>query len=99
MGLARGIGGGGQCRLGLADIEAAEAAFNQCASGGDDFFVQSMIVAAQHDDAAMGDNDRVSECGIVNDAGRDAGQVLGLAYRETRFLPAAISGTSAPDDD
>ena len=54
--LHRGIGGSMQCSLGLANVEAAKAAFNKCAARGDDFLVQAMIVPAQYNDAAMSDD-------------------------------------------
>ena len=86
-GWRRRIGSSGERRLDLTDIEAAEAAFDQRTSSGDDFFMQSMVVATQHDDAAVGDNDRMSERGIVNYAGRDAGQVFGLRAKGPNFCP------------
>ena len=45
---------------------------DQRTSRGNDLFMQPVIVATEHDDAAVRDDDRVSERGIVNNAGRDA---------------------------
>ena len=82
---SRCVGRGLQRRLGFAHIEAAETTFDERAARGDDLFVQAMIVAAQHDDAAMGDDHGVGQRGIIDDAGRDAGKVLGLSAKRPDF--------------
>ena len=80
-----GIGGGLQRGFGLANVEAAEAAFNQSAARSDDFFVQAVVVTAQHNDAAMGDDYRVGERRVVHHARRDAGKALGLRPQRPDF--------------
>jgi hypothetical protein len=52
----RSIGGGLQRGLGLAHVETTEAAFDESATRGEDFFVQAVIVPAQHNGAAMCDD-------------------------------------------
>ena len=71
--------------LGLADIQAAETAFDEGTARGDDFLVQTVVVAAQHDDAAMGDDHGMSQRRVVHHAGRDTGQVFGLGAQRPDF--------------
>ncbi len=79
MAAGAGVSGGGLQRgLCLADVETAETALNESTARGDDFLVQAVVVAAQHNDAAVGDNHRVGQRRIIHHASRDAGQVLGL---------------------
>ena len=47
--------------------------------------MQAVVVAAQHDDATMGDDDRVGQSGVVHHARRDTGQVLGLRAQRPDF--------------
>ena len=82
---SRCVGRGLQRRFGFTHIEALKTTFDERSSRGDYLFMQAMIVAAQYDDAAMGDDYGVAQRGIIDDAGRDAGKVLGLSAKRPDF--------------
>src|SRR5262245_6640677 len=53
--------------LGLADVQSTQAAFDQRATRSNDFFVQAMIIAAEHHDATMRDDHRVCQGRVIHD--------------------------------
>ena len=46
-----------------------------------------MVISTQHDNAAVGNNDRMRERSVVNHTGGDPGQVLGMCTKRPDFRP------------
>ena len=53
------VGSRRQSSFCITHIEPLEPTLNECAARGDDFLMQAMVVATQHDDPAMSDDDWV----------------------------------------